>query len=54
MTYQFVKVLRNVKYPYFSFVKVVTMSSIDSNNLKYFKFAVLEFIRINQSEIETN
>ena len=34
MTYQFMKVLSNVKYQYFSFANVVTMQSIDSNHLK--------------------
>ena len=49
MTYQFMKVLvlNNVKYQYF--FNVVAVPSIDSNNLKLFKIAVLEFIRNKQS-----
>ena len=50
MTYQFMKVLTNVKYQYVSFVNVVTMPSIDSNNLKLMYFSLYV---INQSEIET-
>ena len=45
MSCQFMKFLSNVKYKYFYFVKVVTMPNIDSNNLKQFKFTVLEIIR---------
>ena len=46
------KVLSNVKYPYFSFVNFVAMPNIDSNNLKllYLSFYVIN----NQSEIEIN
>ena len=49
MTYQFMKILSNVNYQYFSFVKVFTIPSIDSNNFKEFKTAVLELIRNKQS-----
>ena len=50
MTYQFMKVLINVKY--FLFVNIVTMLSIDSYNLKW---QYLSFYEINNnSEIETN
>ena len=37
--------LSKVKHQYFSLAKVVTMPSIDSNDLKQFKISVLEFIR---------
>ena len=52
MTYQFMKLLSNVKQQYFSFANVVTMPSINPNNLKllYLSLHVLN----NQSEIETN
>ena len=52
MTYHFMKVLSNVKYQYSSFVNVVTMRSIDSNNLKlpYWSLYVIN----NQSEIAIN
>ena len=49
MTYQFMKVLGDVKYQYSSFVNVVTMPSIDSNYAKSFNIVVLEFIRYKQS-----
>ena len=52
MTYQFMKVLNNIRYQNFSFVNVVTMASIDSNNLKLL-YLILYVIN-NQSEIETN
>ena len=52
MTYQVMTVLNNVKYLYFSFVKVVTMPSIDSNNLKLLCLSL--YVINNQSEIETN
>ena len=45
MTHQFMKVLSNAKYQYFSFANAITMPSIDLNHFKYFKIAVLEFIR---------
>ena len=48
MTYQLMKFLSSVKCQYFAFVNVVTMPSIDSNNFKLFKIAVLEFIRNKQ------
>ena len=49
MTYKFVKVLSNVKYNYFAYVNIVTIPNVDSNNLKQFKTAVLEFIRNKHS-----
>ena len=52
MTYQFMNVLSNVKYQYFLFVNVITMPSIDSNNLKLL-YLTLYVINI-QSEIRTN
>ena len=52
MTYQFMKVLSNVKYQYISFVNVVAMPSIDSNNLKLLYLSL--YVINNQSEIETN
>ena len=53
MTNQFMKLLSNVKSNIF-YVNVVAMPSIDSNNFKPFKVAVLEFMWMNnQSEIET-
>ena len=51
MIYQFIKILSNVKHQYFVFVNVVTMPSIDSNNLKW-QYVSLHVIN-NQSEIET-
>ena len=51
MTCQFMEVLSIVKYQYFSFVNVVTMPSIDSNNLKWLYLSL--YIINNQSEIET-
>ena len=52
MTYQFMKILSNVKYQYFSFVNVVTMPSIDPDNLKLLHLSW--YVINNQSEIETN
>ena len=52
MTYQFIKVLSNAKYQYFSFVNVVTIPSINSNNLKLLHLSLC--VINNQSEIETN
>ena len=52
MTYQYMKVLSNGKHQYFSFVKVVTMPSIDLNNLKLLYLSI--YVINNQSEIETN
>ena len=37
MPYQFMKFLSNAKYKYFSFVYVVTMPSIDTNNTNNLK-----------------
>ena len=51
MTYQSMKVLSNIKYQYFLFVKVVTMPSIDSNNLKLLYLSL--YVINNQFEIET-
>ena len=44
--------LSNVKYQYFSFVNVVTIPSIESNNIKLLHLN-LNVIN-NQSEYETN
>ena len=52
MAYQFMKVLINVKYQYFSFVNVVTIPSIDSNNLKLLYLSFYEIY--NKPEIETH
>ena len=52
MIYQFMKVLSNAKYQYFSFANVVTMPSIDSYNLKLLYLNL--YVENNQSEIETN
>ena len=52
MTYQFMKVLSNVKCQYFSFDMVVTMPSIYSNNLKFLYLSL--YVINNQSEIETS
>ena len=52
LTYQFMKVLYNVKYQYFSFVNVVAMPSIDSNDLKLLYLSL--YVISNQSEIETD
>ena len=63
MTYQLMKVLNNVKYQYFSFVSVVTMPSIGSNNVKLLylsvcilnnQFEILRQIETGVSKIETN
>ena len=51
MTYQFMKVLGNVKYQYFLLVNVVTMPNIDSNNIKLPKLSLC--VIKNHSEIET-
>ena len=50
MVCQFMKVLSNVKYQYFLFGIVVTMQSIDSNNLKLLHLSL--YVINNQSEIE--
>ena len=50
------KVLSNVKYQYFSFINVVTMPGIDSNNLKllYLSLYVMNNqSKLNQRKIET-
>ena len=54
MTYQFMKVLSNVKYQYFLFVNVVTMISVDSNDLKlvYMSLYVIK-ISLKLRQIET-
>ena len=52
MTYEFIKVSSNAKYQYLSFVNVVTMIDIDSNNLKLLYLSL--YVINNQSEIETN
>ena len=51
MIYQFMKVLINVKYQYFTVVNVITIPSMDSNDLKSL-YLSLDVIN-NQSEIET-
>ena len=44
------KVLSNVKYQYISFANVVTLPSIDSNNLKLLHLSL--YVINNQSKIE--
>ena len=55
MTYQFMKVLSNVKYQYFSFIQAAAMPSIlikiIQNNLKLLYLSL--YVINNQSEIGT-